>query len=169
MSVLPSTVGTRHLLSLETFECANASNGEKSPVFGNVGRRDVVTDSATIVTALDQNHISAAILDAFEHEPLPPSNPLWTHPKVTISPHVSGLTRGQDVPNLVVDQWTGIEATKLPASSNLVCELVEVWMMEIFVGSKNNKLALSLLFSSSYSVGCANHLLVVVRNNMSQH
>lgn len=104
VSVLPSTTATRNLLSLEAFQVANQSNGGKSPVFVNAGRGDV-TDASTIVAALDQNHISAAILDVFEQEPLPPSNPLWTHPKVTVSPHVSGLTRGQDVPNLVVDQY----------------------------------------------------------------
>jgi glyoxylate/hydroxypyruvate reductase A len=28
----------------------------------------------------------------FETEPLPPDSPLWRHPRVMISPHISGLT-----------------------------------------------------------------------------
>jgi len=104
VSVLPSTEGTRNLLTLEHFQVANAAHGGKSPVFVNVGRGDV-TDSTTLLAALDANHISRAILDVFEEEPLPKSNPLWKHEKVTISPHVSGLTRAQDVPNLVIDQY----------------------------------------------------------------
>lgn len=104
VSVLPSTNDTRQLLTLETFGAANKAQGGKSPVFVNVGRGDV-TNTETLVQALDLGHISAAILDVFEVEPLPLSNPLWKHPKVTVSPHVSGLTRAQDVPKLIVDQY----------------------------------------------------------------
>jgi phosphoglycerate dehydrogenase-like enzyme len=104
VSALPSTQHTRQLLTLDVFHTANIAQGGKSPVFVNVGRGDA-TDTATIIAALDAGHISAAILDVFEEEPLPPENPLWTHPKVTVSPHVSGLTRAQDVPDLVVKQY----------------------------------------------------------------
>ena len=76
----------------------------KSPVFINVGRGDLISTD-TILQALDANHLRAAILDVTEEEPLPPDNPLWTHPKVTISPHVSALTRGKDVPQLVLEQY----------------------------------------------------------------
>ncbi|CAJ1967226.1 unnamed protein product [Cylindrotheca closterium] len=104
VSVLPSTKVTRGLLTLDALTAANKENGGKSPVFLNVGRGDV-TNTETILQALQDNHISAAILDVFEVEPLPQTNPLWKHPKVTISPHVSGLTRAQDVPKLVVEQY----------------------------------------------------------------
>lgn len=104
VSVLPSTLGTRNLLTLDKFQLASTASGGKSPVFLNVGRGDV-TDASTLVAALDAKHISGAILDVYEEEPLPASNPLWKHPGVTISPHVSGLTRAQDVPNLFMDQY----------------------------------------------------------------
>jgi phosphoglycerate dehydrogenase-like enzyme len=104
VSVLPSTKSTRGLLTLDVLSAANKENGGKSPVFLNVGRGDV-TNTGTLLQALQENHISAAILDVFEVEPLPKANPLWKHPKVTISPHVSGLTRAQDVPKLVVEQY----------------------------------------------------------------
>lgn len=104
ISVLPSTFETRNLLTLEQFAVCHGSQGGKVPVFINVGRGDV-TDSTTLMEALNQNYISAAILDVVEQEPLPETNPLWTHPQVTITPHVSGLTRAQDIPNLMVDQY----------------------------------------------------------------
>mmetsp|Transcript_40942 Transcript_40942/g.98735 ORF Transcript_40942/g.98735 Transcript_40942/m.98735 type:complete len:346 (+) Transcript_40942:26-1063(+) len=104
VSVLPSTKSTRGLLTLDVLSAANKENGGKSPVFLNAGRGDVA-DTETLLQALQDNHISAAILDVFEVEPLPKTNPLWKHPTVTVSPHVSGLTRAQDVPKLVVEQY----------------------------------------------------------------
>jgi phosphoglycerate dehydrogenase-like enzyme len=36
-----------------------------------------------------------AALDVTDPEPLPDNHPLWTHPKVVITPHVSGNTEGE--------------------------------------------------------------------------
>ena len=104
VSVLPSTQATRGLLSTDVFQNCNTQKGGKSPVFVNVGRGDV-TSTAAIVSALDANNLSAAILDVFEEEPLSKENPLWSHPKVVVSPHISGLTRPSDVPNLVKENY----------------------------------------------------------------
>jgi phosphoglycerate dehydrogenase-like enzyme len=104
VNVLPSTKETHGLLSLENLAVASRENGGKCPVFVNVGRGDV-TDTKTLCAALDQQYLAAAILDVLEQEPLPPDNPLWTHPKVTVSPHISAMTRAQDVPKLVLENY----------------------------------------------------------------
>ncbi len=57
----------------------------------NVGRGPLVEEPA-LPEALEQGFLSGCALDVFEQEPLPPSSPLWTDPRVTISPHISGLT-----------------------------------------------------------------------------
>ena len=57
----------------------------------NVGRGPLV-EEAVLPEALERGWISGCSLDVFEVEPLPPSSPLWEHPGVTISPHISGLT-----------------------------------------------------------------------------
>ena len=104
VSVLPSTEETRGLLSGEALAAAAKANGGKSPVFLNVGRGDVI-DESSIISSLDREYISAAILDVFETEPLLNDSPLWAKPNVIISPHVSGLTQASDVPKLFLANY----------------------------------------------------------------
>jgi phosphoglycerate dehydrogenase-like enzyme len=48
------------------------------------------------MTALDKKDgLFGAALDVTDPEPLPDNHPLWTHPKVVITPHVSGNTEGE--------------------------------------------------------------------------
>ena len=130
ISVLPPTKETRNLFTKEVFSFGNKHRGGKCPVFINVGRGDVIAPSTssapstsasaesssslppsspsssyTICNALDNDDLSHVILDVFELEPLPSDDILWVHPEVTISPHVSGLTRSSDVPNLIIDNY----------------------------------------------------------------
>ena len=58
-----------------------------------------VVDTEALLNALtgdallgDTPHLAHAVLDVFEQEPLPNHNPLWTHPKVTVLPHISAPT-----------------------------------------------------------------------------
>ena len=52
----------------------------------NAGRGDLQVD-ADILVALEDGTLAGATLDVFPTEPLPVTSPLWTHPKVTITPH----------------------------------------------------------------------------------
>ena len=45
-----------------------------------------------LLAALDAGHLDGATLDVFEEEPLAARNPLWDHPKVTVTPHISAVT-----------------------------------------------------------------------------
>jgi phosphoglycerate dehydrogenase-like enzyme len=54
----------------------------------NVSRGGLIDDSS-LLAALDNGSVSAATIDVTEPEPLPAGHPLYVHPNVRISPHIS--------------------------------------------------------------------------------
>ncbi|XP_074644145.1 glyoxylate/hydroxypyruvate reductase B-like isoform X2 [Tubulanus polymorphus] len=99
-SILPSTTATRDLFSGNTLEVCKS----KCPLFINVGRGDVMSEES-VLNALRQKWISAAVLDVFVSEPLPKDSPLWTEPNVIITPHVSGVTTDEMLVDIFVDNY----------------------------------------------------------------
>jgi phosphoglycerate dehydrogenase-like enzyme len=51
--------------------------------------RGALVDQEALLAALEDGTLSGATLDVTEPEPLPPGHPLYTHPKVRVSPHIS--------------------------------------------------------------------------------
>lgn len=47
---------------------------------------------ADLIAALESGALRHAVLDVFATEPLPAAHPFWTHPKVTVLPHVAAQT-----------------------------------------------------------------------------
>ena len=62
-------------------------------LFMNLGRGALV-DEPALLAALDKGRPGHASLDVTAVEPLPGDSPLWTHPKVTLTPHDSSQTDG---------------------------------------------------------------------------
>ena len=82
---LPLTRETHGLVGREVLSnCRGA-------VLINAGRGAVVVERE-IPPALDAGWLRGAALDVFEIEPLPATSPLWSDPRVMISPHISGQT-----------------------------------------------------------------------------
>jgi phosphoglycerate dehydrogenase-like enzyme len=54
--------------------------------------RGALLDVDALLERLDAGGLRGAALDVFATEPLPAEHPLWAHPKVLVSPHVSPVT-----------------------------------------------------------------------------
>lgn len=50
-------------------------------------------DHDALLSALNSGHLSRAILDVTDPEPLPPDHALWRHPRVLITPHIASMTQ----------------------------------------------------------------------------
>ena len=81
--LLPLTRETEGILCARNFAMM-----PKGAMVINVGRGKHVVE-ADLIAALDSGQLAYAALDALWPEPLPPDNPLWAHPKVTVMPHVA--------------------------------------------------------------------------------
>ncbi|EGD78650.1 hypothetical protein PTSG_01628 [Salpingoeca rosetta] len=93
INLMPSTPLTRGIINrdlLTRAHCAEAT-------FINAGRGDIVENDSDWCDFLDQGLLKHAILDVFRTEPLPEASPLWTHPSVTITPHVAATSFPEDV------------------------------------------------------------------------
>lgn len=85
VNTLPSTPATKFMLGGDVL-----SRAIKRPVLINVGRGDVISE-ADLLKALGQGWISGALLDCMEKEPPSNDSPLWTHPRVAMTPHMSTI------------------------------------------------------------------------------
>ena len=54
--------------------------------------RGALIDDAALLAALG-GHLGHATLDVFREEPLPAGHPFWSHPRVTVTPHIASATR----------------------------------------------------------------------------
>ncbi len=43
-------------------------------------------------------------MDVYDVEPLPPDDPYWTHPRVTVTPHIASVTRPETASIAIVEQ-----------------------------------------------------------------
>ncbi|MBI5277549.1 MAG: glyoxylate/hydroxypyruvate reductase A [Burkholderiales bacterium] len=84
--LLPLTPDTRDILNRDTL-------GRLKPggYLINVARGAHLVEE-DLLALLDSGHMAGAALDVFRTEPLPAGHPFWNHPKVTVTPHISGRT-----------------------------------------------------------------------------
>lgn len=60
-------------------------------------------DQGALIEALDSGQLAAAMLDVTDPEPLPESHPLWSHPKVIITPHIASVTQPHTAARSVIE------------------------------------------------------------------
>ena len=83
----------------------------------NVGRGATIVD-ADLLALLDEGHLGGATLDVFCVEPLPDDDPYWTHPKVIVTPHLSGPTpvapAATQIADAILQLERGVPVSSLP-------------------------------------------------------
>jgi glyoxylate/hydroxypyruvate reductase A len=86
INLLPLTAATTGILNVDLFNRLPAG-----AALINLGRGGHLND-ADLLAALQKRHLSHAVLDVFHNEPLPADHPFWSHPQVTVLPHVAATT-----------------------------------------------------------------------------
>ena len=95
--LLPLTSATQGILNRELFAAL-----PKGAALINVGRGPHLADQ-DLLAALDSGHLSRAILDVTEPEPLPRDHPFWTHPRVFVTPHVASMTQPETAAPILLE------------------------------------------------------------------
>lgn len=105
INTLPLTEKTESLFGDDFFrKLSNAG-------FINVGR-GASLDEKALLHALNNNHVKFAVLDVFAQEPLPQDNPLWNHPNICITPHISAVTTPNEGVDCFIETLKNIEENK---------------------------------------------------------
>jgi len=63
---------------------------------------------------LDSGHLAGATLDVMVEEPLPPQHWLWAHPRVTLTPHIAGMTVRADTVHQVAEGVRALQRGEQP-------------------------------------------------------
>jgi glyoxylate/hydroxypyruvate reductase A len=86
VNLLPHTPDTNDVLNQRTF-----SKLARGAYLVNIARGAHLVDD-DLLAALESGQLTAATLDVFHNEPLLDDHPFWTHPRITVTPHISALT-----------------------------------------------------------------------------
>ena len=112
VNALPLTAQTQNLLDRSAFE----QMPQGAHVI-NIGRGGTIVDE-DLLAALDDGRLASATLDVFRVEPLPAAHPFWSHPKITVTPHIAAPTpygpASQQIAEGLKQLERGVQAQDLP-------------------------------------------------------
>jgi glyoxylate/hydroxypyruvate reductase A len=108
INVLPLTVETRGILDRRLF-----ARLPRGAILIQLGRGDHLVED-DLDAALASGQISAASLDVFRQEPLPPSHRWWSDRRILITPHLASDTSPEFVAAQVVETVETVAAGAMP-------------------------------------------------------
>jgi len=78
-----------------TYRILNARRIAQMPLDASLinAARGQLIDHRPLLEALGAGLLRHATMDVYDVEPLPPDDPYWTHPRVTVTPHIASVTR----------------------------------------------------------------------------
>ena len=109
INLLPLTDATRGLFDARTL--ARLAPGAS---LVNLARGAHVVD-ADLLAALDSGRLRHAVLDVFHTEPLPAGHRYWSHPAVTLLPHVAAPTDPRSAARIAAANVAALRAGRAPA------------------------------------------------------
>ncbi len=109
VSLLPHTPATQGILNKKLFASLAQDGVVDGPILINAGRGKLQIED-DILEALESNILHAVSLDVFEKEPLPLDSPLWTHERVTITPHDASESDDRALSKYILGQIKRYEA-----------------------------------------------------------
>ncbi|MBZ9793151.1 glyoxylate/hydroxypyruvate reductase A [Rhizobium sp. 3T7] len=95
--LLPLTDETRSFLDSVLFAKLPAG-----AALVHVGRGPQL-DHEALIGALDSGHLSGAVIDVTDPEPLPTGHPFWSHPKILLTPHIASVTQPETAAEAVIE------------------------------------------------------------------
>ncbi|VVE55483.1 2-hydroxyacid dehydrogenase [Pandoraea anhela] len=114
VSLIPLTPQTRSML-----DAVRLGRMKQGAALINFSRGPVVVTNA-LLDALDRGHLSHAVLDVFDVEPLPIDSSLWDHPHVTVLPHISAPTDHETAAQVIAANIRAFRATgQIPGNVDL--------------------------------------------------
>ncbi len=102
VNLLPLTAVTRGLLGTPTF-----TQMRRGASLVNLGRGGHVVE-ADLLHALATGQLCRAVLDVFATEPLASNHAFWTHPQISVLPHIAALTDPRSAAQVVARNVTAL-------------------------------------------------------------
>ncbi len=109
VSLLPATPDTDGIINASLIGKLSRKGPFGAPILINAGRGRQ-NNEADILAALDSGTLYAATLDVFRKEPLPAESRFWTHPRVTLTPHMAADSDPATICRYVATQITRFDS-----------------------------------------------------------
>lgn len=105
VNLLPLTAATTGILNADLF----ARLPEGACVINCARGQHLVDDD--LLASLDAGHIKQATLDVFHTEPLPSGHAFWSHPAITVTPHIASRIDAETGGSLIAENLKLFETT----------------------------------------------------------
>ena len=110
VNLLPLTAETTGILDAAAFSRLSRGAGVVNLARGAHLRED------DLLEALGSGAVGHAVLDVFAAEPLPPGHPFWSHPGITVLPHVAAHTDPATAARIAAENVAAFRAGRTPSA-----------------------------------------------------